>query len=558
MGGSTPDIATISSPSRPSERIQTVNYRFDIIGLLSKAQQALVLFSTLFQSLSSDQRDDTLSSVSVQSSDAINELLFELLFSKISSIHDREIKLSESDCVAFIYQVNQRNESSNSFLGKHISDHQSCASGPRLRCFIKKLNTNSVMITLIPSTFNDLKSLVYNRELNPNSVESLKAFHEIDDNTSDNSLYGCLSLPIFIYKTSFNALSDQLVFLSEGKQWKDLYLDNTYKSEKCQSCNHPFKLFKANESESETVSKSSIRQFCRTLQLIYWNCMTQALYRSLQLGYSVDKRDILKIVENISDKFVLTLDISRFLIYLCEHLKQYLIKSYTNERHFDVNKLIENNFQNAITFTLTDLIRSAKSCSDIRDLHLDIKEKFQAALEHYLCPIPSFPSFYFFNCKASTTIDNSFSDSNLMDKSLVNSTNDELPKNSAISSIIGTETKANANKSDDSYSLSTLKSCPKNELSEENISLSKSNSSKVSCTALDLTSEDLASLPNLCLTSKTATLDSDTYLDHSSQPLFLRLSCSIQTQFGIKECFPTSLPTCFRDVVDLLDGQPSG
>lgn len=556
-GGSSPDIAAITRSSRSSERIKTIRYHFDIIGLLSKSQQALVLFDTFFQHLTPYIRGQP------NSEDITNDLLLELLFAKIDALHDREIKLSESDCLAFINQVNQRSTSSDYFLHKPVaSNNQLLTTVARFRCFIKKLSANSILVTLIPVSFSDLKSLVFGDD---QGLSSLRAYHEIDDVSVDGErLHGCLSFPVFIYKTSFNALSDQLVYTSESKQWRDLYLDNTNKSQKSNSCCHPFKLFKSNESESETLSKSSIRQFCRSLRQIYWNCMTQALYRSLQMGHCVDRRDILKIVENISDKFVLSLDVSKFMIYLCEHLKDFLLELDTTEENFDVNKYVQHGWQNQMTLetktlALSDMIQSSK-CSDIKDLHLDIKDKFQETLQHYLSPIASFPSFYFFNHKPSKTLlmADSVTDSNLVDKSSVSFISEELPNNSTINSIINSETKANIARSDDSYSQSTLKSCPKNEFSEENVSLSKSNSSKISYNALDLTSEDLPSTPNLAPDSKDDTLNSETCMDIAPQPLFLRLSCSIQTQFGVKECFPYSLPTCLREIADLLDTQPSG
>ena len=562
--GSTPDISSITYSSRQTERIKAVKYRYDIISLLPKAQQAIVLFSTLFQELRTNTGDNS-------SADVTNELLLELLFTKINSIHDREIKLSQNDCNSFITQLNQRNESNFTLFKDFISDKLTENSGT-FRCFCKKLNANSLLITLIPSTFRDFKQSIVGN--NSQSFDSLNIFHEIDENsTSGQPLYGSLSLPIFIYKTSFNALSEQLVHSSDGKHWKDLYFDNTYKSQKKDFCNYPFKPFKTNEMESESLNKGSLKQFCRSLQLIYWNCMTQALYQSLQFGYSIDKRDILKIVENISDKIVLNIDISKFLIYICEHLKEYIIKINNNDTDFDINQFIETNLiktkdisfesseneRETKTFSLKDLIESSKSCQDIKELHSDIKNKFQKELQKYMSPIPCFPSFYFFNCKPKELIENSLSDSNLVDKSLVDSTTeyDLVPKlSTAANNSFITETKAN--KSDDSCSYSTLKSFPKNETLDENVSLSKSNSSKVSCNALDLMSEDMSSTTNVCTASKMESSAADTYLDTSSQPLFLRLSCSIQTQFSIKECSLNFLPTCLQEIIELIDSLPSG
>lgn len=559
LGNSTPDISSIKGSSSQSERIKTIKYKYDIIGLLSKCQQAIVLFSTLFQELNTHNKEAI---NSFNFGDVTNELFFQLLIAKIESIHDREIKLNQNDCNSFVFQVNQRNDLKIPILINKCEENNG-----RFRCFSKKLNSNnSLIISIIPSTFKDLKYLIFGNEIqSESSTDSLNKYHVIDENQNSNdSLYGSLSLPIFIYKTSFTTLSEQLL---EGKRWKDIYLENINKSVKNDFSNHPFKPFKSNETENEFLSKGSLIHFCQSLQMIYWNSMTQSLYRSLQFGYIIDKRDILKIVENISDKIVLNIDISRFLIYICQHFKEYFMKIHSNEPNFDINDLIKtnlnesntsstknsDNFEDIKNISFKDIIESTNSCLDYRELHSDIKEKFQKTLQNYFSPIPCFPSYYFFNCKQKLNFNqNSFNDLNIIDKSLMNSAADyDLPKVGAIN----TEAKVNKNDkiSDDSCSYSTLKSFVKNETQEENASLSKSNSSKVSYNPFDLTSEETSSMPNLCTNTNTETSTTDTYLDISCQPLFLRLSCSVRTEISCEECSPNFLPTCLQEIIALLD-----
>ncbi|XP_054162649.1 KICSTOR complex protein SZT2-like [Oppia nitens] len=296
LSNETPDTPTgICSPIQSvvkSERIKTVKCCYDIMSLLSKSQQAVVLLSTLFQELRPICGEDN---DSVNSSDLSNEQFFDLFILKINSIHDIEIKLNQKDSHSFVSHINQRNES-NAYLYKHlIHEYKKAKYNVKFRCFAKKLNNNSILITIIPATFGDLKLLIFGDEMPPK--ESLNVFHEINDSTNnEESFYGSLSLAIFIYRTCFSDLSEQLVYMSNnGKHCKDLYFDNTYKSQKNNSSHYPFKLLKGNDNEVDNKSKSilSIKQFCRNLQTIYWNCMTESLNKSLQFGYLVDKKDYL-------------------------------------------------------------------------------------------------------------------------------------------------------------------------------------------------------------------------------------------------------------------------
>ncbi|CAG2171328.1 unnamed protein product, partial [Oppiella nova] len=85
LGTSTPDIPLIMPPIPKSERIKTNKYCYDIMGLLSKSQQAVVLFSTLFQELRSGNTEDT---HSVNFSDSLQSIP---LLSTSTRICDDEI-----------------------------------------------------------------------------------------------------------------------------------------------------------------------------------------------------------------------------------------------------------------------------------------------------------------------------------------------------------------------------------------------------------------------------------------------------------------------------------
>jgi hypothetical protein len=529
-----------------------------------------------------------------QFTDLTNELLFELLISKIQAIHDREIVLNQNEVNSFLIRVNERNTNSLFKLPVLSNSLNLCENSGKLRCFCKRLNTNSVLITILPASYKDLKLLIFG---NPQeSIDSLNTFHIIDENLkSDNqcnedSHFGSLTLPIYIYKASFTALSDQLVYLSDGRLSRNIYLDNTHKSRDNDSFHFPFKTFQPNEFECESPSKSSsLKQFCRTLQMIFWNSVTQTLYRSLQLGYSIDRRDISKIVENFSDKTFLKIDITKFIIYLCEHLKDYFLKFCLKETNLDINNFLKstlNSFSQDLTLDvvnenanqykaiqLSELLRITKSCLDIKELHNDIKEKFSQTLQNYFSRIPCFPSYYFFNCKQqiisgnnenNPKLENELIESNFIEKSLTNcTTDDEVVKSSVNVSEVKTvekEDKISDDSLSNNFSEHTLKPNPKHETFEESESLSKSISSKVSFNALDVcnASDDTSSMPNLCDSSKSEISTTNTYLDTSSQPLFLRLSCSIKTESSVIECSLNSLPTCLQEIISSLEDNDSG
>jgi hypothetical protein len=579
LGCSTPDIASISQSSPQSERIKTIKFCFDIIELLPKCQQAIILFSTLFQQLNILKDDNNTS----RFTDVTNELLLELLISKIQAIHDREIVLNQNEVNSFLNRMNERNTNSLFKLPVLSNSLNLVQNSGKLRCFCKRLNTNSVLITILPASYKDLKLLISG---NPQeSIDSSNTFHIIDENLkSDNqcnedSHFGSLTLPIYIYKASFTALSDQLVYLSDGRLCRNIYLDNTHKSRDNDSFHFPFKTFQPNEFECESPSKSSsLRQFCRTLQMIFWNSVTQTVYRSLQLGYSIDRRDISKIVEYFSDKTFLKIDITKFIIYLCEHLKDYFLKYCLKETNPDINNFLKSSLysfsedssldvinENANEYKamkLSELLRITKSCLDIKELHNDIKEKFSQTLQNYFSRIPCFPSYYFFNCKQqiisgnnenNPKLENELIESNFIEKSLTNcTTDDEIVKNEV--KTVEKDDKISDDSYSNNFSEHTLKLNPKNETFEESESLTKSISSKVSLNA----SDDTSSIPNLCDSSKSEISTTNTYLDTSSQPLFLRLSCSIKTESSGIECSLNSLPTCLQEIISSLEDIDSG
>ncbi|CAG2111316.1 unnamed protein product [Medioppia subpectinata] len=155
------------------------------------------------------------------------------------------------------------------------------------------------------------------------------------------------------HSTSFSDLSEQLVFISETKRSKDIYIDKSYKCHKSDDLSHAFKPLKTSDIEAETHPKNSLKQFCQTLETIYGNCMTQALYKSLEFGYFIDKRDTIRIAGNICTKIVLNIDISKCLISLCEDLKHYLGYFGCHEMMLQILQDRANDTQTQITEAVT-------------------------------------------------------------------------------------------------------------------------------------------------------------------------------------------------------------
>lgn len=287
---STPDIST-STYQVPTNgvngntfenTIDNVRFSFELIRLLPKCQQVEILFSTLYQDITPGANESNNGSKA-------NELLFELLLSNMREIHDSEITLSAKDNSLIPPLIHERPRDPKLYKCPLAdprlpnltfkNSSKSEAVFAKLKCFVKATANNSVVITLLPASYDDLKTLVLpsttktddfsdvsvqivngdssnserqtslddNQETNHNeSNESAESNENSSPNKGDSesnsnqssptlsssknelsSYLGSITLPIYVYKCSFSSLSDQLVYFVSEKKKEDVYINSS-------------------------------------------------------------------------------------------------------------------------------------------------------------------------------------------------------------------------------------------------------------------------------------------------------------------------------------------
>ena len=214
--GMTPRVMPLSS----NNNIKHIPFAFDLITLLPKSHQTELLFSMLIQDLSPSLSNyyDWYPSQDLVT-DKPNEMLFDQLLAEFERINDREVDLSQRDH-KLIPEIIRSRQSSNfrfpsvsqkspschpqpsvsstntnfhppparghglSFSRRNHSgasvtsssndtrdsfnlglDHQELfSSDPKWKCFVKAVSPTHLVLTIIPASFRDLKSLILSEE----------------------------------------------------------------------------------------------------------------------------------------------------------------------------------------------------------------------------------------------------------------------------------------------------------------------------------------------------------------------------------------------------------
>jgi len=219
--GNSPRIMPLTS----NTNIQHIPFAFDLMSLLPKSHQTELLFSLLIQDLSPSLLGSTYDWFPGQEhpADAPNEMLFEQLVAEFERISDREVDLSARDHKMIPELIRNRqtanyrfpsqsshkspshqshsfssattgtgragpsfskrnpsgtsvtsssNDTRDSFnlgLGEHVGIDL-YASDPKWKCFVKAVSPTHLVLTIMPASFKDLKSLTLSEESISNSA----------------------------------------------------------------------------------------------------------------------------------------------------------------------------------------------------------------------------------------------------------------------------------------------------------------------------------------------------------------------------------------------------
>ena len=206
------------SPLTSSTTIRHVPFAFDLLSLLPKSHQTELLFSLLIQDLSPSY---SWYSSHKPFADRPNEMVFEQLFSELLRVSDREVELSAREHLALPDLIRPRQNENfrfksttfassgscssppppqdrRSFSRRHVSGISACASTstessafreslsmgepassadvssdvPKWRCFVKAISPTHLVLTILPASFQDLKSLILHEDVLSSSASS--------------------------------------------------------------------------------------------------------------------------------------------------------------------------------------------------------------------------------------------------------------------------------------------------------------------------------------------------------------------------------------------------
>ncbi|KAJ8945629.1 hypothetical protein NQ314_009160 [Rhamnusium bicolor] len=211
------------------------------------------------------------------------------------------------------------------------------------RCFIKGISVTHVILTFVASTIDDLKSLTSLDHTNipslNESVDSIERTSSRESNYSDVPMNtpNSVCLPIYVFDCPLGVLSSE-----------DL------------------------KEESETLEYSCVKQHCKTLVLAHSKCFTISLFIALHMGQYVHSHDVQSAMDQCEES-VTEIDITEYIMTICGHAKQ----------------------QSSDKIPIKEL-HQAFPCSELKSLHMLIKEKFFKMIGTCFNPIPTSSEFYFY------------------------------------------------------------------------------------------------------------------------------------------------------------------
>uniref|UniRef100_T1IR37 A-kinase anchor protein 2 C-terminal domain-containing protein n=1 Tax=Strigamia maritima TaxID=126957 RepID=T1IR37_STRMM len=373
--------SVLSAPFLPSPNsynrslastIQHVPFAFDLIQFLPKCHQTELIFSTYIQC------------PSIDSTDAPNQLLMELLYDNLSTINDREVHLTSQDNRLFPFQVRDRQNpglQGNVGPSKNTTDEvtspnsaartrkksvsETAGSIPNWRCFVKALSSTHVILTFIPASFTDLKQFAHGRDqyskLGLSRVKYVQDDSEVkqdvitkfcadgnfsppDKNTeasNKNDQFGSIVLPIYVYDCSLTVLINQLVDRNEKNKSYDQCIDLTYKTKletgedtatlrsETHSSEESKQVSPEPRSEESYISSSTLKlkQHCNNIESVFSKCFVVGIFRSLHLGQEIHAVDVQTVVDGICTESLMEIDITNFIQTVCSHVRGFRVKT---------------------------------------------------------------------------------------------------------------------------------------------------------------------------------------------------------------------------------------
>ncbi|XP_063994970.1 KICSTOR complex protein SZT2-like [Diachasmimorpha longicaudata] len=401
----------LDTPSR-DDNIDHKLFNFDALSILPKCQQAELLFSMFADgpSFAEDNAENT------------NSILLENLMDHMKHLHNKEIILTASESQEFTEMLFSRPREVSTPLpfSQDLTEKQK--NSIRWRCFINGISTTHIILTLLPSTEKDVRTLFnpslrhrkYSREkslekldkLSPSEEKAIPSWFgtpkkfEIESSISSRTTTtestpktdrrrrvpsggpkSGLILPIYVYDCSLALLIEVLINKFNSPRSKDIYQNNTFSvgqhihedfihlksSNDCKSASPEPK----SEDSDNGTDQRSLLEHCKLLNLAHCHCFVVAVYKSLSLQLQLSYEDMEAAVEQCEESLI-EINITDYLKTVCKHLnpssslRQSEPESYT-----------------------------CSTCVEFQPLHNLIREKFKRIIQVAFKPVPAHPEFYY-------------------------------------------------------------------------------------------------------------------------------------------------------------------
>lgn len=135
-----------------------------------------------------------------------NTLLLNNILEHLAILHDQELDLTKEESKLFTDQILRRHQNRYPHVCPIDEElYQRKSHEPLWRCFLKGISVTHVILTFIPSTLPDLKSLVCNETKHiPNLNDSLENNERTSSRTSNFSdvpinFQNSLCLPVYVF-----------------------------------------------------------------------------------------------------------------------------------------------------------------------------------------------------------------------------------------------------------------------------------------------------------------------------------------------------------------------
>ncbi|KAH9412564.1 hypothetical protein DERP_006526 [Dermatophagoides pteronyssinus] len=373
-------ISIQRSKQSSKQRFKHIPFKFNLLSLLDKSQLALIKFRTLYQWFNISNNDDD--GETPDPNNCTNIMLYSEFIYKISHLYD-EIDFNHEETICLIRKTNERlsrkqrhcsnddnhgehgvNNNESLLLFSHLDQLQKDQS-IRFRCFCKRISSDCIIIILLPSSYKVIRRLTFIEQQQQEKINKKLIYddqHENVNNENNGQRYASLIIPIIVHKITFQSLTNILLNnpnLNEYDYYSDwnILFDFTndclesqqappvsmtgqhyYYGHRRQSLNNDQHQHQQQQSKT-TIEEIALELFAQSIEILYRNSFTDAIYKSLRYEFNSDDRDIRLVLEKICHKTFDYVDITDFLIYTCEHMKPVInayFERFPNNNIFDL------------------------------------------------------------------------------------------------------------------------------------------------------------------------------------------------------------------------------